>query len=686
MRVFVSSTFRDMQAEREELIKRIFPQLRKLCETRGATWSEVDLRWGITDEQRAEGQVLPICLEEVRRCRPYFIGLLGNRYGFVLDDLDPAILGKEPWLANYRGRSVTEVEIVCGVLNDPEMAEHAFFYFRDPSAGGGANGEIAAEPRGSEAARHLLALKERIRAAKLPVREDYGSARALGELVLADFTALIDRLFPEGSSPDEFDRETARHEAFAAGRARVYIARQADFARLDRHAESGERPLAVVGASGLGKSALLANWVARYRANHPDTLVFVHFLGASPASADWVALLRRIITAFNRRFGLALARPDEPAKLRAAFADALRVVGAAHRLVIVLDGLNQLDDKDQARELAWLPRELPEGVRLVVSTLPGSSLDAIDKRSWSKLEVAPLTSEERETLIADYLAQYTKVLARSEINAMAGAPLAGNPLFLVTLLEELRLWGDHATLLSRIQHYLSATSIDDLFQRILARYEADYEQDRPGLVRAAMSAIWAARHGLSEAELLDVLGAKGEPLPHRHWSPLYLAAEHALVSHSGMLGFSHDYLRQAVVRRYLGTEAEQRDAHSRLAGYFAERDLGERKIAELPWQLAQAAAWERLAEVLADLSFPLRRLGSKRIRRQGVLEPSGRAPPQRPARSVSTGVRRPHPVHGVSDRCCAGSDAAQSPEAEPCHSGRPDRPLHPLVEGSPRRL
>jgi hypothetical protein len=37
IRVFVSSTFRDMHAERDELIKRVFSQLRKLCETRGAT-------------------------------------------------------------------------------------------------------------------------------------------------------------------------------------------------------------------------------------------------------------------------------------------------------------------------------------------------------------------------------------------------------------------------------------------------------------------------------------------------------------------------------------------------------------------------------------------------------------------------------------------------------------------------
>ena len=57
IRVFVSSTFADMQQERDELVKHVFPKLRALCETRGVVWGEVDLRWGITDEQRDEGLV-----------------------------------------------------------------------------------------------------------------------------------------------------------------------------------------------------------------------------------------------------------------------------------------------------------------------------------------------------------------------------------------------------------------------------------------------------------------------------------------------------------------------------------------------------------------------------------------------------------------------------------------------------
>ena len=252
IRVFVSSTFRDMQAEREELVKRVFPQLRKLCEERGVTWGEVDLRWGVTDEQKSEGQVLPICLAEIRRCRPYFIGLLGERYGWVPDEFPPALLDDEGWLGERRGRSVTELEILQGVLNDSAMAEHAFFYFRSPACldslppeqrpafqESPAPEDIAqfgseeAMRRAEERRHKLAALKERIRGSGLPVREDYPDPRALGESVLADLTSVIERVFPAGSAPEPLDREAADQETFARSRARVYIGRPDYFDRLD---------------------------------------------------------------------------------------------------------------------------------------------------------------------------------------------------------------------------------------------------------------------------------------------------------------------------------------------------------------------------------------------------------------------------------------------------------------------
>ncbi len=109
IRVFVSSTFRDMHDEREVLTKQIFPQLRKLCEERGVTLTEVDLRWGVNDEQKAEGKVLPIWLAEIDRCRPFFIGLLGERYGSVPDedDIPRDLLEQQRWLEEHKDRSVS---------------------------------------------------------------------------------------------------------------------------------------------------------------------------------------------------------------------------------------------------------------------------------------------------------------------------------------------------------------------------------------------------------------------------------------------------------------------------------------------------------------------------------------------------------------------------------------------------
>jgi len=58
--VYISSTFCDMQEGREELVKQIFPQLRRICESRGVIRGEVDLRWGVLAE--AEGTVLRIAI------------------------------------------------------------------------------------------------------------------------------------------------------------------------------------------------------------------------------------------------------------------------------------------------------------------------------------------------------------------------------------------------------------------------------------------------------------------------------------------------------------------------------------------------------------------------------------------------------------------------------------------------
>ena len=87
IRMFVSSTFSDFKRERRILDIEVFPKIQRYCADRGIQFQPVDLRWGISELEAESQQTLAVCLTEVTRCvqtslRPYFLVLLGNRYGW----------------------------------------------------------------------------------------------------------------------------------------------------------------------------------------------------------------------------------------------------------------------------------------------------------------------------------------------------------------------------------------------------------------------------------------------------------------------------------------------------------------------------------------------------------------------------------------------------------------------------
>ena len=61
--VFISSTFDDMHAERDELVKRVFPRLQDWCEQRKLRLVDIDLRWGVTESDATGRNVVKVCLD-----------------------------------------------------------------------------------------------------------------------------------------------------------------------------------------------------------------------------------------------------------------------------------------------------------------------------------------------------------------------------------------------------------------------------------------------------------------------------------------------------------------------------------------------------------------------------------------------------------------------------------------------
>lgn len=55
-----------MKEERRLLVQNVFPELKRECRKRNINLVYVDFRWGITNEDSAGGNVLDLCLNEVR--------------------------------------------------------------------------------------------------------------------------------------------------------------------------------------------------------------------------------------------------------------------------------------------------------------------------------------------------------------------------------------------------------------------------------------------------------------------------------------------------------------------------------------------------------------------------------------------------------------------------------------------
>ena len=218
IRVFVSSTFRDMMEERDAMMSHTWPELRSFCRERQVELVEIDLRWGIAEEQTTRKETLKLCLDEIRACRPFFIGLLGERYGWVPgDDAFTADLKEEqPWLTELHGKSVTELEILHGVLNDPEMAGRAFFYFRDPDYA--QKHGVNFLPENEALAKKQSELKDLIRSTctekRIPLHETYCDPSSLPALVLEQLKNAINEQFPKENIPDPLDKEAQDHDAF----------------------------------------------------------------------------------------------------------------------------------------------------------------------------------------------------------------------------------------------------------------------------------------------------------------------------------------------------------------------------------------------------------------------------------------------------------------------------------------
>ena len=130
-----------MDKERDTIKFKVIPALNQYFKKYYCELQVIDLRVGINtsnmSEEESQRKVLRSCLSCINKSKPFFIGLLGDRYGWIPPvDLWRQFIAEmteeeQVIFKHTVGRSVTELEMLYGAIGDPKVNfEHSFFFIR----------------------------------------------------------------------------------------------------------------------------------------------------------------------------------------------------------------------------------------------------------------------------------------------------------------------------------------------------------------------------------------------------------------------------------------------------------------------------------------------------------------------------------------------------------------------------
>ena len=412
IKVFISSTFRDMHQERDFLMH-LLDGPSRIALARRQHLVPLDLRWGVSTagQSARDLAVLQICLEHVANSDGMIV-LLGERYGYVPPESSLKLAIETCCKAAIPGHlSITAAEILVGALSRPRDA-HAVFLLRnvrnpsDQPANASDQGYLDPPEPDLDHRHKLDLLKKEIRdtfpgrcnsypatwtkqgdQTLLVVDRDgfCASAERLARQLLDELAPEIDDRVARAKDDDagESLRASVSAHLHAIGVRESSGAKAAPFpSGLRVHAAVLEKMEAfatsasgsvccLLGESGTGKSVLVSRLLARLWSK-PEILVLAHRATIGPRSTDPLALLRRWCRELRTR--LQWDPLDDitwdVSKLRKQLQVLLAQAAKTERIVLVVDGLDQMDSRHECRDWIWLPTTLPANVCLLVASTP----------------------------------------------------------------------------------------------------------------------------------------------------------------------------------------------------------------------------------------------------------------------------------------------------------------------------
>lgn len=471
-KIFISSTFKDMQNERDLIRNEILPEIENYAMKYGITVNIVDLRWGINtddceDSDEASVKILKTCFDEITLCKPFFIGIVGERYGWIpsidsiKNSIDPSFSNK----LNFEEKSVTEYEMDFALNTYSDDEASYIFCLRNSITG---NLSLKEEEiyfaKNKEDKARIKKLKEKIKKKCPNSYIDYDVKIENDKFDLSYFkssliTALkkeLDKRFAALEQPqNDIDKEIIFQKAIINQKNSYFSGRKLILNKINEFYQSDDKILGIYGTSGIGKSSIIDHEITS-SFNKEDEITLFFLAGVSDNSNFVFNLITSLYYQLSKYLNIDFDNnlfnnnyvQENYKQIVNEFYLLLTDTAKTNKVRIFIDALDQFSISKDDDVLSWLNSYYLNSLtgidlRILFSYIP---FDYINKQIVLKdiktLELNGIDNDDIINITSSILKKNNKSIPKNALSLFLDKKdenglCTANPLYLSLLLQEI---------------------------------------------------------------------------------------------------------------------------------------------------------------------------------------------------------------------------------------------------------
>ncbi|MGB4848409.1 MAG: hypothetical protein WBP41_10855, partial [Saprospiraceae bacterium] len=371
--------------------------------------------------------------------------------------------------------------------------------------------------------------------------------------------------------------------------------------------------ICLTGESDSGKSALFAK--LHKELQQENVFIIAHAAGISLRSNSLENMLMIWIEELAEKLKIDISEQlqdknkfDDLTKL---FAELLSRTSVDHRVIVMVDALNQFERTAHAKYVNWLPELLPKNVKFIFTAIPGEETANLIKRNGIKgEELKPVTKVDAEKIITAISKRYRKSLNPEAIEILLNkktdkdVSAYNNPLWLNMAVDEFLLLDEDdfaemkaygGTAEEKLNRLLLNTAHDmpaDIESMYTYLFDKTRQRFGKEFVNTFFNYIALARNGLRESDIEILIN----DYSNQKWDVLnfaalrrYLRAHIVRKGEEGLWDFKHVQVRTEIYKSQLASIEQKVIANQHIAAYLeALPNDDSLRMTEIMWHLFKA--------------------------------------------------------------------------------------------------